>query len=186
MVLLRAFPTSVLLLVSLAACDVGEVPLNGGGGGDGGGTTDGGPTNGFATSCVDRSATPGTSHEHGGAGGTTHKGEGCIAVGCHLAAQPGGEFTAAGTIYKKDGTTPNPGVIVRIKSGTKTLTQVTESDGTFHFGPTQAITFPTITDVSGCPDFSKMTSNITTGGGNCSGGACHALGGTQGVIKGIN
>ncbi|MBL0215583.1 MAG: hypothetical protein IPQ07_17085 [Myxococcales bacterium] len=173
----------MLVLVSLAACDVGEVPIGGGGGGGGGGT-DAGTTNGFATACVDRSATPGVSHEHGGAGGPTHAGEGCIGVGCHLLGQPGGEFTAAGTVYKKDGVTPNPGVIVRIKKGTMTLTAVTESAGTFHF--TQAMTFPTITDVSGCPDFSKMNSMIAAGGGNCSGGACHAAGSTQGVIKGIN
>jgi len=168
-------------MVSLAACDVGEVPVGGGGGPDGGGSG----SAGFATTCVDRSATPGVSHDHGGTAGLTHAGEGCIAVGCHLLGQPGGEFTAAGTVYKQDGVTPNPGAVIRIKSGTKTLTTVSESGGTFHFGPTQQITFPTITDVSACPDASKMTTMITTGGGNCSGGACHAAG-AQGPIKGIN
>lgn len=165
-------------MVSLAACDVGEVPIGGGGGPDSGvGSA------GFATSCEDK-GTAGVSHEHGGAGGTTHAGQGCIAVGCHLLGQPGGEFTAAGTVYKLDGVTPNPGAIIRIKSGTKVLIQVAESAGTFHFGPAQQITFPTITDVSACPDASKMTAKLATGGGNCSGGACHAAGG-QGPIKGL-
>lgn len=182
MVLLRAVSTTVLAIVttmvSLAACDVGEVPIGGSG-------TDGGVGSaGFATTCETR-GTPGVSHEHGGAGGPTHAGEGCIAVGCHLLGQPGGEFTAAGTVYKQDGVTPNPGAVIRIKSGTKTLIQVAESGGTFHFGSTQQITFPTITDVSGCPDSSPMVGKLTTGGGNCSGGACHVTG-AQGPIKGLN
>ena len=180
MVLLRALSTSVLVAMGLlAACDVGEVPIGGGGGPDSGvGSA------GFTTSCEDR-GTAGTSHEHGAAGGTTHAGEGCIAVGCHLLGQPGGEFTAAGTIYKKDGVTPNPGAVIRIKSGTKVLIQVSETAGTFHFGPAQQITFPTITDVSGCPDHTSMVGKLTTGGGNCSGGACHSAA-AQGPIKGLN
>ena len=179
MVLLRAVFSPVLVLVTVAACDVGEVPI--GGGGHGGGSGSG--SAGFATTCVDRSASPGVSHDHGG--GVTHAGQGCIGVGCHLLGQAGGEFTAAGTVYKADGVTPNPGAVVRIKSGTMTLTAIAESAGTFHFS--QPITFPTITDVSACPDASKMTGKIQAGGGgNCSSGtSCHATGGSPGPIKGL-
>ena len=174
-------------MVAVAACDVGEVPIGGGGGGGGGPDAPGGVT-GFATSCVDRAATPGIAHQHSGvAVNPTHAGEGCLNVGCHGPAQPGGEYAAGGTIYKQDGTTPNAGAIVRIKSGNNTLTAVASDGGTFFFPPTAQITYPTITDVSACPSSSKMTAKLTaTGGANCSQQGCHTTTGGQGPIRGLN
>jgi hypothetical protein len=181
MVLLRAFSTSVLAMVSLAACDVGEVPIGGGGGTDGGGSG----SAGFATTCETRGTTIGVSHLHT-AGGGTNAGQGCLNAGCHGPAQAGGEFSAAGVVYKQDGTTPNPGAIVRIKNGNMTLTAVAEDGGTFHFPPTPMIAYPTITDVSACPNQSVMTTKLTVGGGgNCSQAGCH-VNGAQGPIRGLN
>lgn len=179
MVLLRAFSTSILAMVSLAACDVGEVPI-------GGGNPDGSTGSaGFTTTCETRGTLPGAiSHDHGG--GVTHAGEGCLNAGCHGPAQPGGEFAAGGTVYKQDGTTPNPGAVVRIKNGATVLTAIAESAGTFHFSAQPSITYPTITDVSACPDHSTMTTKLTVGGGgNCSQAGCHVTG-AQGPIRGLN
>ena len=189
MALLRTITTSVLVMVAVAACDVGEVPVGGGGGGGGGGPdASGGGATGFTTTCVDRAAQGGTSHQHSGVTvNPTHAGEGCLNVGCHGPAQPGGEFAAAGTVYKQDGTTPNVGAVVRIKSGTMELKAVTEDGGTFHFPPTSQITYPTITDVSACPSSSKMTTKLTANGGpNCSQAGCHTATGGQGPIRGLN
>ncbi len=185
MAFLRTFTTSVLVMLAFAACDVGEVPIGGGGGGpDGGG---GGGSAGFTTTCVDRSPTPGISHNHAGVTvNPTRAGEGCLNVGCHGPAQPGGEFAAAGTVYKQDGTTPNPGAVVRIKNGNNVITMVAESGGTFHTGPT-TIMYPTITDVSACPTSSPMVTKLSAlGGPNCSQAGCHTNGGGQGPIRGLN
>lgn len=166
-------------MVSLAACDVGEVPI-GGGGGDGSiGSA------GFTTTCETRGTSIGISHAHA-AGGGTNAGQACLNAACHGPAQPGGEFAAAGTVYKQDGTTPNPGAIVRIKNGATVLQAVVEDGGTFHFPMAPAITYPTITDVSACPDHSSMSAKLTVGGGgNCSQAGCHVTG-AQGPIKGLN
>jgi hypothetical protein len=188
MALLRTFTTSVLVMLSFAACDVGEVPIGGGGGDGGGGGPDaGGTTTGFATTCIDRATTIGTAHQHSGvAVNPTHAGEGCLNVGCHGPAQPGGEYAAGGTVYKTDGTTPNAGAVVRIKNGTGVLTMVADDAGTFHAGPT-TIMYPTITDVSACPSSSKMTTKLTAAGGpNCSQSGCHTTAGGQGPIRGLN
>jgi hypothetical protein len=181
MVLLRALSTSVLVAIGLlAACDVGEVPIGGGGGPDGGGSG----SAGFLTTCEDRATSIGVSHIHT-AGGTNNAGMACLNVACHGPAQPGGEFAAAGTVYKQDGTTPNAGAIIRIKNGDKTMITVSEDGGTFHFG-LATIAFPTITDVSACPNQSKMTTKLTVGGGaNCSQAGCHVTG-AQGPIRGLN
>lgn len=183
MALLRTITTSVLVMVAAAACDVGEVPI----GGPGGGPDGGGGMVGFATTCVDRSTQIGVSHQHAGVTvNPTRAGEGCLNVGCHGPAQPGGEFAAAGTVYKQDGTTPNPGAVVRIKNGNMVLQAVTEDGGTFHFAPTN-ITYPTITDVSACPTASPMVTKLTaTGGPNCSQQGCHTTTGGQGPIRGLN
>ncbi len=159
------------LLTVLAACDVGEVP------GPGGGTDAPG-----AALCVDRGQV-GAAHLH--AGNVTHAGEGCIAVGCHLAGSLGagaGAYTAAGTVYKADGTTPNGGAVVRVVMGSTTLKGFADDAGNFFI--TGAVTFPANTDTTACPDVTRMSGALTQGGGNCNGGAaCHQAGGTQGVIK---
>jgi hypothetical protein len=184
MVLLRAISISGLIVVALGACDVGEVPIGGGGGG-GGGPDAPGTTLSFSTTCVDRSAQIGTAHIHA-TGGTTNAGTACLNAGCHGPAQPGGEWAAAGTVYKQDGTTPNPGAVVRIKNGANTMTAVTDDGGTFHFpAPVTPMTFPTITDVSACPAASKMTAHLVSGNQNCSMAGCHVTG-AQGPIRGLN
>jgi hypothetical protein len=177
-------------MVAVAACDVGEVPVGGGGGGGGGGGSPDAPGSmaGIATSCVDRAGTPGAAHQHSGVTvNPTHAGEGCLDVGCHGPAQPGGEYAAAGTVYKQDGTTPNAGAVVRIKSGSMELKAVASDAGTFFFPPTQQIAYPTITDVSACPSSSTMTTKlVATGGPNCSQQGCHTANGGQGPIRGLN
>jgi hypothetical protein len=162
------------LLASLVACDVGEIPIGGGGG-------SGGPDGNTAALCADRGQI-GVAHQHAG-GGATHAGEGCIAVGCHLAGTVGvPAFTAAGTVYKADGTTPNGGAAVRVVTGGTTLKGFADDAGNFFI--TGPITFPAQTNASACPDTTPMAGAIAQGGGNCNGGAaCHQAGGTQGVIK---
>lgn len=173
MVLLRVFMSrAVALIAVLAGCDVGEVPIGGTG-------TDGGSN---INACADR-GTIGTAYQHGGGAGT-RAGQGCIAVACHLAGQTGagaGAFTAAGTVYKLDKTTPNGGAVIRVKSGGTALTAVADDAGNFVIRGT--FTFPATTEATACPDTSPMAGPLTTGGGNCNGGACHALGSTQGPIK---
>jgi hypothetical protein len=105
-------------------------------------------------------------------------------AGCHLTGQTGigaPPYTAAGTVYKLDKTTPNAGAVIRVKSGAATLTAVADDAGNFHLAG--AFAFPAKTEATACPDTSAMAGAITTGGGNCNGAACHATGSAQGPIK---
>lgn len=187
MALLRTFTTSVLVMLAFAACDVGEVPIGGGGGGGGGPDGGGGGSAGFTTACVDRATTIPTARIHTGvAVNPTHAGVGCLNVGCHGPAQPGGEYAAGGTVYKQDGITPNAGAIVRIKNGNNVITMVASDAGTF-FAPPTTIVYPTITDVSACPTSSPMVTKLSAAGGpNCSQAGCHTTTGGQGPIRGLN
>ena len=163
----------LLTLLIAAGCDVGQV-----------GGTVGPDGNNNIANCANR-GTPGTAHTHSGvATNPTHAGEGCIAVGCHLTGQLGGgagAMTAAGTVYKADGTTPNPGSVVRVKSGTTTLTAIADDAG--NFAVRQAFTFPATTDTTACPTITPMSGQLSQGNGNCNGSSCHATGSTTGVIK---
>ncbi|GEM_PF-5155304 len=157
------------ILLALAACDVGEVPaanvpLTDGGGGDGN----------VALACVDR-GTPGTAHDHGA--GVTHAGESCMAAGCHIAGGTGPLYGAMGTVYKADGTTPNPGAAVRIAYGGMTKVAITDSSGSFTFSSTLTPTYPAETDASGCPTnpVHMVTKLGTAADLNCNRGGCHDL-----------
>jgi hypothetical protein len=175
MVLLRVFMLRAgVVLFTIAGCDVGEVPL-GGGGAD---------ADNVAL-CADRQAVN-PAYKHIGAL-DTKAGQGCVAVGCHLPGQTGAgapSFTAAGTIYKADKVTPNAGALVRIKSGGNVLKAVADDAGNFSFQ--LAITYPATTEGTACPDLTPMVGQITTGpgvGGNCNSSGCHGAGSTQGPIK---
>ncbi|HEU4728687.1 MAG TPA: hypothetical protein VFT22_12375 [Kofleriaceae bacterium] len=177
---------TALLVSSLffAACTVGEVGTASNGPG---GTIDGGPGSGSgsAAACVNR-ATPATAFDHGG--GVTHAGENCLQVGaCHLnnsgpGAGPPWQF--AGTVYKSDGVTPNPGVSIRIKqkTGTGSITLVSDTAGNFSVaaGSLQQA-FPATTDATACPTVKAMVSDLAqNGGGACN--SCHVAGGAAGSV----
>jgi len=169
----------VLLLTSLlfAACTVGEVgTANNTGGPDAGGGGGGSNSGSNANGCVDRLAIPGEFHPHGGPNGPSNAGMNCIAANCHLNSQlgkgpdgtpaPGYQF--AGTLYKA-GTTPlqpNVGATIRIKSGSKTLTTVTDTAGNFNFAAGSLPgTFTATTDATACPSVTPMVTQLVSGGG---------------------
>lgn len=159
---------SLLLLTLVAGCDVGSLP-NGGSGGDGGVDPN---------ACIDR-GTPPPEHIHA-TGGTSNAGMNCMdGAACHAIGGSGGAYSAAGTVYKNDGTTPNPGAVVRIKNGTQVLTTIADTAGNFRF--TQAITFPAQTDISACPDQVPMVTPLQTGQGSCAMAGCHVAG-VQGPV----
>jgi hypothetical protein len=164
---------SLLLLTLVAGCDVGSLS-NGGVGGSDGGTTD-------PNACVAR-GTPPAEHLHA-TGGTTNAGMNCMdGVACHAAGGAGGAYSAAGTVYKNDGTTPNPGAVVRIKNGTQVLTTIADTAGNFRFlAATQPISFPAQTDISACPDQIPMVTPLQTGQGSCAMAGCHVAG-VQGPV----
>ncbi|MDX2094144.1 MAG: hypothetical protein SFX73_40310 [Kofleriaceae bacterium] len=167
--------STILLLALVTGCSVGEVALNGGGpDGGGGGGGDGG---GLAAACVNRGQI-GLAHQH--AGGGTNAGTNCMdGVACHAAGGAGGTFTAAGTLYKADKVTPDPGAAVRIFSGGQTYTAFADDAGNFRF--TQAITYPATTDASACPDAIPMLTQLRAGDGACARAGCHVAG-AQGVV----
>jgi len=185
----------VFLLTSLlfAACTVGDTgsTTNTGTGPDAGGGGSGGSNNGSggnANACVNP-ATPAGNHLHAG-GGTDNAGKNCLVAGCHLANNPGTGapgFEFAGTLYKA-GTTPlqpYPGVTIQIKSGTQTLTAVTDTGGNFSFaaGSLQG-TFTATADATACPAFMKMSMQLMSSGdpGANSCNSCHVPGGTTAPI----
>jgi hypothetical protein len=188
---------TALLLSSLfvAACTVGELPTAGGGNPGGNNTTgvdagnppatDGGGAH--ANGCIDRIVPPGDAHQHGGTGGPTHAGEGCVVAACHLASNPGPGapgFQFAGTVYKPDGTTPSTGVTIQVKSAAG-LTAVGVSDSAGNFNILQGSlqqAFPATTNVTACPNLTPMVGQLvqagTVTGNNCNG--CHVTGGSAG------
>lgn len=169
----RHMRSTVLLLSILAGCEVGSLQPGGGTG------TDGGGSGSNVAACVNRGAiAPAYVHA---AGATTNAGVDCMQSGCHSAGGTGTLFTAAGTIYKADLVTPNPGAVVRIRSGGQELTAVADQAGNFRFA--QPITFPAETDVTACPNQVPMVTPLGNGDGACSRAGCHVAGGAQGVIR---
>ncbi len=101
----------------VAACEVGEVPINGGTSIDAPVITTpiDAPGPGIdavaVAQCAPRANPVTVAHTHS-AGATTHAGENCVVAGCHLATNvgtgaPGMQF--GGTLYGSDGITPNKG-----------------------------------------------------------------------------
>ena len=195
MVLLRGFMTRSTVLLSallVSACSVGEVDLNrlgpdGAGGGDAIGASP-------RDICADRPATIGIQHNHTADGANPagpRAGVGCqTGTGCHGAAPgAGGAFAFSGSVYKEAaGTTPNPGVVVRVfkedPAGTFTLVASAPTDdaGNFYMIGNYA-DFPYITDATACGSdqlvqgIRPMVGIIATG--DCNGGAaCHQTPGT--------
>jgi len=174
-VLRSTMRSTFLLLTLVAGCSVGEVDIGGGGGGGGVDAPGGGSA---SLACANR-GTGGIAHIHADGGGT-NAGQNCMdGVACHAAGGLGGAFTAAGTVYKADRTTPNPGAIVRIRTGGQTLTAIADNAGTFRFA--QAITYPAETDVTACPNQVPMVTPLGAGDGACSRLGCHVAG-AQGQI----
>ncbi|HEX7838136.1 MAG TPA: hypothetical protein VF469_11765 [Kofleriaceae bacterium] len=176
-----------LLLTSLlfAACTVGEVGTSNNNAPDGGTKPgmDGSPT---GNGCVNRAAAS-PPHTHA-LGGGTNAGMNCLAAGaCHLnnsGANAGPPFQFAGTVFKSDGKTPNPGVMIRIKpvSGGPGGTMVSDEAGNFSLGVGSVMmAFPATTDVTACPTVSAMVSQVVAnGGGACN--SCHVAGGAAGTV----
>jgi hypothetical protein len=154
-----------LLVSSLfaAACSVGEIASDGGGGG---------------SACVDRIMPAGEAHVHA-AGGGTNAGVACVVSGCHLDSGPGTGapgFQFAGTLYKPGGTAPSAGAVIRIKSSAGIEVKgYTDSDGNFNISAgALANPFPATTNATACPTSTPMVGALTTGGGNCNADGCHA------------
>jgi hypothetical protein len=165
----------------VTACDVGDV-----GAGPPGGSTDGGGGGNSPdfSVCMDRRAPADVAHKHAD-DQTSHKGQNCIATGCHLnsslgAGAPGFQF--AGTLYTTGNmTTPQAGAVVRIKSGSMVLISYSDADGNFFFPAGSLMgSFNANTNVSACP--SGPTSMVgSLAGGSGGGGAnscnlCHTTG----------
>jgi hypothetical protein len=154
-----------LILVALAACDVGEVPAAGGG-------IDAGGDGAVALACENRGIA-GAPHDHGA--GVTHAGETCMVTGCHITGGGGPLFAAMGTVYKADNTTPNAGAAVRIAYGGMTKVAITDTAGNFHFSESLVATYPAKTDASACP--TDPVHMVTVIGSaldmNCNRGGCH-------------
>jgi hypothetical protein len=174
-----------LLLSSLAfaACTVGEVGTANNTGPDGGSGSGSDPN----TACVARLAPADPPHTHA-AGGTSNKGQNCIAAGCHLnnnlgAGAPGFEF--AGTVYAGTTTNPSAGALVRIISGPASAPTVlktyTDADGNFYFSAgALSGSFMATTNVTACPTVTPMTTTLVGGsgggGGTNSCNLCHTTG----------
>lgn len=181
----------LLPAVLATACSVGEVDIGGGSGtpDSGGGTDD-------INICADK-GTPGTAHNHAAANGNlagARSGAGCMATGgCHGISPGSSVFAFAGTVYKEAaGTTPQPGVVVRIfpGNGMKSLAKaVTDDAGNFYIAG-NFTAFPYKTDVTACGTdavaggIRPMVSPIVANDANCNaGGTCHAVpGGTNAVF----
>lgn len=172
-----------LLLSSLvfSACTVGEVgTANNSGGTDGGTGGDGGAS---ASACPDRLATPDAAHMHL-VGGTSNKGQNCIASGCHAnnslgTGAPGYQF--AGTIYATGTTNPSPGAVVRIVAGAMVFQKYADADGNFFFdAATLAGAFTATTNVCAGSTVMPMTTMLVGGSGGGPGAnscnLCHTTG----------
>jgi hypothetical protein len=189
----------VLMPFVMAACEVGEVPINGGTGIDApiSTTTDSGisPTTDapVAALCAPRASPVTVAHLHS-AGATTHAGENCVVAGCHLATNvgtgaPGMQF--GGTLYGTDGITPNKGATVYFKNaaGTTVLT-TTDTAGNFYMNAGSLPQgFPALVSASVCPTTgtgsapTPMTEAVQNTGGGCALAGCHTPGAGQGAIK---
>jgi hypothetical protein len=154
----------------VAACTVGEIDDV---------ATDAPPN---AALCVERLADPQLdAHAHLDGTGT-HAGENCVTTACHGDGGLGPKFQFAGTVFKLDGTTPNAGVTIRVKSmGGMVASGVTDKAGNFNIiGGTLPMAFPATTDATACPTVTPMISSLAQGGGDCN--SCHRAGGIAGGV----
>ena len=197
---LRGPMNRALILVSfvMAACEVGEVPINNNPGGtdasvitqhDAGVSVDATPV----ALCAPRLTPANVAHVHR-AGQTTHQGENCLAAGCHLANNVGQNapgFQFGGTLYGIDGATPNAGATVQFTSmGGVTKTTTTDTAGNFYLAAGQLPqAFPAKTAVTVCttgttgPAPTPMTTPLANTDGACARAGCHTPGAGQGAIK---
>ena len=137
--------------------------------------------------CVDRkTAEPEHLHDDGKG---TYAGESCIESGCHLASALGisaPPYHAAGTIYKSDGVTPAVGVTVRFSPLASTATEtsvVTDEAGNFFVLSSAPTPFPSIPEVTACPDVSRMLEGaVDPSYGSCAVQGCHSLGAGRGPV----
>jgi hypothetical protein len=168
--------TRIVVILSVflaAACDVGEIPLNGNGTDGGGGQGDGGGGSGDAAGngCA-AAVTPAPGiHPHAAQGNSSNQGLNCMAAGaCHGVGGAGPTFTFAGTVFAATaGAAPNAGAQVRVKFGAMTLQAITDADGNFY--STQAVTYPATTNATKCPTVTAMVTPLGTGNGQCN--TCH-------------
>lgn len=200
MALLRPMSKAFLVLpFVLAACEVGEVPMNPGTGIDAptstgvDGSTPTADAPVAAATCVPRLVPPNQAHVHS-AGATTHAGENCIQGGCHLATNvgvgaPGFQF--GGTLYGNDGSTPNKGATITFTGSAGGIKQVTTDDaGNFYLEAGQLpMAFPAKTSASVCATGSTttppqaMSAALANTDGACARSGCHTPGAGQGAIK---
>ena len=171
----------VLIPILLAGCSVGEygessTPTDSMGGGN------------DRNLCANKAATPAAPYMHTTMPTGPRAGMGCIAAGCHDGSGVGAgasKFEFAGTVFKEPaGTTPQPGVVVRIFPGTMPMksiaTATTDTAGNFYIKGGPYMTFPYQTDVTACGSDAQamgirtMVGAIGRGDQNCNAGnTCH-------------
>lgn len=158
----------------LGACDVGAIP---GIGPDGNNNQVDMMGSGSGDVCVDAVTPAAPKHVHADSG-NSHRGEPCMAGGCHLTGNTGTgapAFSISGTVSTaSDGATPKPGATVKTTFGSNTIVSVADADGNFY--STQTVTYPAKTLATACPTLTPMVGQLQTGNGNCNN--CHKTGGT--------
>jgi hypothetical protein len=133
--------------------------------------------------CVSRGS-PEPAHMHDDGEGS-HQGRSCMDSGCHRSGDLGPNAPAyvfAGTVFKPDEVTPQAGVTVRLTpfDNSAPITVVTDVEGNFYLeaGPGVTNPFPSIPDVSACPNTETMIEGaLDPSYGNCNANGCHELGG---------
>jgi len=194
----RAF---ILLPFVMAACEVGEVPIN-----QNGVQPDapvvitqvdaGIPVDAVAAAaCVPRLTPANQAHIHS-AGATTHAGENCLQGGCHLNGNTGSQapaFQFGGTLYGVDGVTANAGATLQFTSNASGTTKTTTTDtaGNFYLSAgTLPQAFPGKVAATVCatgsttgPAPTKMNTPLANTDGACARSGCHTPGAAQGAIK---
>jgi hypothetical protein len=137
--------------------------------------------------CAD-SRTPASGHEHTDGEGS-YAGRSCLEQGCHLIGNTGPQapaYHAAGTVFRPDLTTPVPGVVVRFipLSSAATRTEVvTDQDGNFYVLASEPSPFPSIPEVTACPDVNTMIEGtLDPSYGSCATQSCHSIGSGRGPI----
>ncbi len=191
----------ILVSFTMAACEVGEVPINGSVSVDApvvvapvDAPTTPGPDAPTAALCAPRQNPANQAHIHS-AGATTNAGANCVVAGCHLntnvgTGAPG--FMFGGTLYGLDKTTPNAGATIYFKSPAG-VTKATTSDtaGNFYLEAGQLPqAFPATVSVSVCPTApatgnpapTVMSDAVQNTGGGCALSGCHTPGAGQGSI----
>ena len=128
----------------------------------------------FSIACSRGSAT--------GPSGATPPSSGNNVRGSHNAGancqQCHASFTVAGTVYKPDGTTPNPGVVIRLFSsaaGSGTAVATLTADGSGNFYSSAAVSFGSgLTASATSPGGSARTKTAAITSGACN--RCHVAG----------